>query len=101
MSIEATCPKCEKEFRRPDGLAGLLEKCPACRFVFRMPCLPKAVPPKKKEPEEPPAGPEIEERREPAAPAASVEVNAPQQSAAMMSHVADTVGVVLHLPWFW
>jgi hypothetical protein len=101
MSIDATCPKCGKEFRRPDGMAGQLEKCPACRFVFRMPCLPKTTPPKEKEREEPPASPQIEEPQKPLAPAAATDLNAPQPSGSMMSHAADTVHVVLHLPWFW
>jgi hypothetical protein len=41
MSIEAKCPTCGTEFRRPDGMAGKLEKCPQCRKVM---CLPVSVP---------------------------------------------------------
>jgi hypothetical protein len=37
MSVHATCPQCGEEFRRPDKMAGELEKCPECRFVFRLP----------------------------------------------------------------
>jgi hypothetical protein len=37
MSVHATCPKCGEQFRRPDGLAGKPEKCPECKFVFRLP----------------------------------------------------------------
>lgn len=37
MSVHATCPKCGEQFRRPDGMAGRLEKCPECKFVFRLP----------------------------------------------------------------
>jgi hypothetical protein len=42
MSIYAQCPVCSLTFRRPDGLAGKLEKCPECATVFRMPLLPKS-----------------------------------------------------------
>jgi hypothetical protein len=44
MSVNATCPKCGEQFRRPDALAGKLEKCPECRFIFRLPLL-KETPP--------------------------------------------------------
>ena len=37
MSVHAECPACGEKFRRPNGLAGRLEKCPACRHVFRLP----------------------------------------------------------------
>ena len=37
MSVYAECPACGEKFRRPDGMAGRLEKCPACRHVFRLP----------------------------------------------------------------
>ena len=43
MSIHPKCPKCGEQFERPDGLAGQLEKCPECRFVFRMPSLENHV----------------------------------------------------------
>jgi hypothetical protein len=37
MSIQAKCPFCGAEFRRPDGLLGKLEKCPECHKVVQMP----------------------------------------------------------------
>lgn len=40
MSIEAKCTSCGHEFRRPDGLAGKLEKCPKCHRVMRLPIVP-------------------------------------------------------------
>ena len=40
MAIVVKCPECGHEFRRPDGLAGKLEKCPQCHEVIQMPTLP-------------------------------------------------------------
>jgi hypothetical protein len=37
MSIEAKCPDCGTEFRRPDGMTSKLEKCPRCNKVMRLP----------------------------------------------------------------
>ncbi len=37
MAIEVRCPVCGERFRRPDGLAGKLEKCPECRALLRLP----------------------------------------------------------------
>lgn len=37
MPIQIECPDCGHEFRRPDALAGKLEKCPKCRKVLRVP----------------------------------------------------------------
>jgi hypothetical protein len=51
MSVLATCPKCGEQFRRPDGLAGKTEKCPACRFVFRLPARSAPTPVAKAKPE--------------------------------------------------
>jgi hypothetical protein len=45
MSVHATCPKCGEQFRRSDGLAGKLEKCPECKFVFRLPFPARSEPP--------------------------------------------------------
>ena len=37
MAIEVKCLVCGHEFRRSDGLADKLEKCPECRQAIRMP----------------------------------------------------------------
>ena len=37
MSVYAQCPACGEQFRRPDSLAGKLERCPECHTVFRLP----------------------------------------------------------------
>jgi hypothetical protein len=51
MSVTGECPACGHVFQRPDGLAGRLEKCPACRAVVRMPAV---VPSPSSEPCHPP-----------------------------------------------
>lgn len=37
MSIPVDCPVCGHHFVRPDGLAGMSEKCPRCREVLVVP----------------------------------------------------------------
>ena len=37
MSIHVDCPVCGHHFIRPDGLAGMSEKCPRCREVLIVP----------------------------------------------------------------
>jgi hypothetical protein len=58
MSVHATCPKCGEQFRRPDGLAGKLEKCPECKFVFKLPFPVALEPPKSPAPSQPQSSPQ-------------------------------------------
>jgi hypothetical protein len=67
MSVHAVCPACGENFRRPNSLAGKLEKCPACRHVFRLPAAaieptgnpPKALQAKAPLPTKPPQRPTV------------------------------------------
>ena len=73
MSVYAQCPACGEKFRRPDGMAGKLEKCPECRHVFRLP-LTTAPPPPRVQPPKPEAPPAPQP---PVAPVVSPAVKSP------------------------